>query len=129
MTFSGWWRRAAAYLVDSLIAAPFFLGAGLLDGTGNAALYYGLAVLGFVVWGYNRWWRAGRTGQSWGRALLGIRLVGAATERPIGPGRAVLRDLAHLLDDVILYIGYLLPLWTARRQTLADMVTGTVVIR
>ncbi|GAB7039879.1 MULTISPECIES: RDD family protein [Catenuloplanes] len=127
MTFSGWFTRAAAYLVDSAVAAPFFLAGGLLDG--NRALYYGLAGLGFAVWGYNRWWRAGRTGQSWGRALTGIRLVSADTGQPIGPVRAAVRDLAHVLDDVILYLGYLLPLWTTKRQTLADKVMGTVVVR
>ncbi|GAB7047894.1 RDD family protein [Catenuloplanes indicus] len=126
MTFSGWFTRVAAYLADTAVAAPFFLAAGLLDG--NRAAYYGLAAAGFAVWAYNRWWRAGRTGQSWGRALVGIRLVGADTARPIGPVRAAVRDFAHLLDDVILYVGYLLPLWTAKRQTLADKVMRTVVV-
>lgn len=129
MTFSGWFQRAAAYLVDSVIAAPFFLAAGLLDDPGTTVLYYLLAALGFAIWGYNRWWRAGRTGQSWGRLLLGIRLVDADTGRPIGPLKAAVRDFAHLLDDLILYLGYLLPLWTSKRQTLADTVMGTVVLR
>jgi uncharacterized RDD family membrane protein YckC len=129
MEFSSWIARVAAYLVDSLVAAPFFLAAGLLEGDIHVALYYLLAGLGFAVWGYTRWWRAGRTGQSWGRSLLGIRLVGEASDRPIGVGKAVLRDLAHVLDGLILNIGYLLPLWTAKRQTIADRVMGTVVVR
>lgn len=129
MEFSGWFARVAAYLVDSLVAAPFFLAAGLLDGQIDVALYYLLVVLGLAVWGYNRWWRTGRTGQSWGRSLLGIRLVGEASGRPIGVPRAVLRDLAHTLDGLILNIGYLFPLWTAKRQTIADLIMRTVVAR
>ena len=129
MTFSGWWRRTAAYLVDNLIAAPFFLAAGLLDAPRYAAAYSTLAGLGFAVWIYNRWWRTGRTGQSWGRRLVGIRLVDEASAEPIGPVKAAVRDLAHLLDSLILYIGYLLPLWTAKRQTLADTLLRTVVVR
>ncbi|WP_434742259.1 RDD family protein [Micromonospora sp. SH-82] len=128
MQFSGWFVRAGAYLVDSLVAAPFFLAAGLLP-DGNTPAFVALATLGFVVWGVNRWWLAGRTGQSLGRKLLGIRLVSAGTGRPIGPVKAAARDLAHVLDGAIFYIGYLFPFWTAKRQTLADMVTRTVVAR
>ncbi len=129
MKFSGWFHRAAAYLVDNLVVAPFFLAAGLLEDRIGAAAYAGLVALGLVVWGYNRWWRDGRTGQSWGRRLLRIRMVGEADGRPIGVGRALLRDLAHILDSAILYIGYLFPLWTAKRQTIADKVMRTVVAR
>ncbi|MDR7278708.1 RDD family protein [Catenuloplanes atrovinosus] len=129
MTFSPWSRRFVAYLVDSLAVTPFFLAAGLIDGSQNLVLYYVLAGVGFAIWAYNRWWLTGRTGQSWGRRLVGIRLVGAETEQPIGPLRATVRDFAHILDDLILYVGYLMPLWTRKRQTLADKVMGTVVIR
>ncbi|GGM01457.1 MULTISPECIES: RDD family protein [Micromonospora] len=127
MKFSGWFVRAGAYLVDFLIAAPFFLVAGLLGEPANPVLYYSLAAAGSAVWAYNRWWLAGRTGQSWGRRLVGIQLLGAGSKRPAGPVRAAVRDLAHGLDGLVFFVGYLFPLFTAKRQTIADMVTRTVV--
>jgi hypothetical protein len=36
--------------------------------------------------------------------------------------------LAHILDSLPCYLGYLWPLWDAKRQTFADKVMGTVVI-
>jgi len=41
---------------------------------------------------------------------------------------AFLRDLCHFIDAVICYVGFLFPLWDAKRQTLADKIMKTVVI-
>ncbi len=131
MLYASWLTRVAGYIVDSLVPAPFLIPAWYLydrqDDYGLA--YFGLAIIAFAIHAYNRWFLAGRTGQSWGRRLVRIRLVSLRTGRPIGAGRAFLRDLAHFLDDIILYLGYLFPLWTAKRQTLADMVARTAVVR
>jgi uncharacterized RDD family membrane protein YckC len=77
---------------------------------------------------YDRWYHAGRTGQSWGRQLMGIELVDAADGRPVGMRRAFLRDLAHLLDCLPCFLGWLWPFWDHRRQTFADKLTDTVVL-
>ncbi len=130
MLYAKWLPRVAGNIVDSLVPAPFFLPSWFLEERREylvASLV--LLFLGLAVNAYNRWFLAGRTGQSWGRRVVGIRLVSARTGRPIGAGRAFLRDLAHILDNIILYVGYLFPLWTAKRQTIADMVTRTVVVR
>jgi hypothetical protein len=42
---------------------------------------------------------------------------------------AFVRDFAHLLDVLSLGLGYLWPLWDARRQTFADKVVRSVVVR
>lgn len=86
-----------------------------------------LAVLGFAVW--NSLFRPGATGQSLGKRAMGIRLVGAASGRPIGVARAAVRQVAHLLDALPLGVGYLWPLWDERRQTFADKVCATIVVR
>jgi hypothetical protein len=57
-----------------------------------------------------------------------LKLVRLADKQPIGAYAAFLRGLAHLLDILTLGIGYLFPLWDARRQTLADKVVKTIVI-
>jgi uncharacterized RDD family membrane protein YckC len=135
---ANWPQRVGAYLIDYLIAfVPVFLAIVLAGGTANsdgtpnagagvvAVLLY-LVSLGIVV--YNRWIMQGRTGQSWGKQVLNIRLLRMADGQPIGGGLAFVRDLAHFVDSIICYIGWLFPLWDARRQTLADKIMSTVVI-
>lgn len=77
---------------------------------------------------YNRWYMGGTTGQSLGKKVLNLRLVSEDTGQPIGMLMAFVRDLCHIIDAVICYVGFLFPLWDAKRQTLADKIITTVVI-
>jgi hypothetical protein len=40
----------------------------------------------------------------------------------------VLRQLAHRVDQMVCYVGFLFPLGDAKRETLADMIMGTVCV-
>ena len=60
--------------------------------------------------------------------MAGVKLVKEVTGQPIGMGMAFVRDLAHIVDSLICYVGWLFPLWDAKRQTLADKMLGTVVV-
>jgi uncharacterized RDD family membrane protein YckC len=84
-----------------------------------------LLAVGLAIW--NRCFKQGRTGQSIGKRVMGIRLVDERTGRPIGAGMAFVRELAHYLDGAV-YIGYLWPLWDDKRQTFADKILGTLVV-
>jgi uncharacterized RDD family membrane protein YckC len=84
-----------------------------------------LASLGWVA--YNRWLTAGRTGQSLGKRVTKIRLIGEETNAPIGAKNACIRDLVHILDALTI-VGYLWPLWHEKRQTFADQIMKTIVI-
>lgn len=87
-----------------------------------------LSLVGLAFNVGNRVFRQGRTGQSLGKKLLGIRLLNERTMAPVGAGTALLRELAHYIDGVAMYIGYLWPLWDPKRQTFADKICGTVVV-
>ena len=41
---------------------------------------------------------------------------------------AFVRNLCHIIDGAICYIGFLFPLWDAKRQTFADKILATVVV-
>lgn len=82
--------------------------------------------VGWVV--YNVGYVGGNTGVTYGRRVAKTRLVSAATGQPIGPGMSILRYFAHIVDSIICYIGWLFPLWDAKRQTLADKMLNTVVL-
>lgn len=124
--FASWGVRVGASLIDALPGAVLS-GIGRATGTTAIVLICSLLSLGWAV--YNRWYLAGTTGQSIGKKALKLRLVSASTGQPIGPLMAFVRDLAHLVDAVICFVGYLFPLWDAKRQTLADKIVGTYVIQ
>ena len=59
---------------------------------------------------------------------MGIRLVKVSTGQPMGAGLCFVRQLAHYVDSLVCYLGWLWPLWDSRNQTLADKIMNTVVI-
>ncbi|SDT81170.1 RDD family protein [Actinoplanes derwentensis] len=135
--YASWGSRLGGYLIDSLVFLPFAILAFVLGTSTDAAtglptvnaMYYVFYLVGIVVSGYNRWFLGGKTGQSWGRKALGIKLVSENTGQPIGPGNAFVRDLAHILDSAPCGIGFLFPLWDAKKQTFSDKIVKTVVVR
>ncbi|MDF2738918.1 MAG: hypothetical protein K0S88_284 [Actinomycetia bacterium] len=137
-TLANWPQRVGAYLIDYLIAAiPAFLAVLLFSGTdpgetpsaGAGVVAFLLYLVSLGIWIYNRAIQMGRTGQSWGKQVLNLRLVRMADGQPMGAGMCFLRDLLHILDALICYIGYLWPIWDARRQCLfSDKIMNTVVL-
>lgn len=141
---AAWGRRVAAALIDvtPLWVAVAFLVAGYLPTyagffRGDLAVppRFWLVLVGtllylaaFALWVYSSYFRAGRTGQSYGKRIMKIWLVSQASGRPIGPLNAFTRDLLHVLDRLGC-VGYLWPLWDDERQTLADKIAQTIVVR
>lgn len=152
---ANWGQRVGAYLIDALVLLPayvLFVVAVIIIGsststttqcdtsgfcqtvtTGSPSPWgFILTILGFLavvalqIW--NRWVKGGK-GQSIGKKALGISLISETTGRPIGTGMAFVRDLAHFLDGIACYIGYLWPLWDNKRQTFSDKVMSTLVVQ
>ena len=121
--YASWIQRVGAYLVD---IAPIWILEGIFFRIGILGVLVGLASLGWTI--YNRWYQAGTTGQSLGKKVLNLRLVSEETGQPIGMLMAFVRDICHIVDAIICYIGFLFPLWDAKRQTIADKIVKTVVI-
>lgn len=85
-----------------------------------------LASLAYWVWNWG--YRQGTTGQSIGKSVMKFQVVSEKTWQPIGFGLSLVRQIAHVIDQIICYIGYLFPLWDAKRQTLADKIMSTVCV-
>ena len=84
-----------------------------------------LAGLAYLIWNWG--YRQGTTGSSLGKSVMKAKVVSEVTGRPLGFGMSIVRQLAHLVDAAVL-IGFLFPLWDAKRQTLADKIMATVVL-
>ena len=91
-----------------------------------AELIFTLVGLAYLVWNYG--YRQGTTGSSFGKSKMKFKVVSEVTGQPVGFGVSVVRQLAHLVDAIICYIGFVLPLWDAKRQTLADKIMTTVCL-
>ena len=136
--YASWIRRVAAFVIDQfawwIVALVFGVIGGLmvaaaggssrLEGIVQLILY--VAVLGFWLWNWG--YRQGVTGSSLGKSVLRFKVVGERTGEPIGFGSSIARYFAHFLDAITFGIGYLMPLFTARRQTFADMAMDTVCL-
>jgi uncharacterized RDD family membrane protein YckC len=144
--YATWGKRVGAMLIDQLptyvgmivfwvgyviwIASIAQSSGSTVDLTGGAVpIIVGIAImLAGMVWTiYNRWFVAGRTGQSLGKRVTRIRLVSEQTDAPIGAMNAFIRDLVHILDGMA-YVGYLWPLWDEKKQTFADKIMRTIVV-
>ena len=151
--FASWGRRVLGYLVDSFLSAvasiPLFVGYVMFvqdnpdadrrqrrpgrrrhhqrerrhrrDARPRRRHLPGLLHLQHVI-------RQGRTGYSLGKTAVGIRLVKVSTGQPMGAGLCFVRQLAHYVDSLVCYLGWLWPLWDSRNQTLADKIMNTVVV-
>ncbi len=151
--YTSWFTRVLAYFIDFIpVALLLGIGQGIQWVTADktcvsdsseisyniacdvqptalgliASLIFSLAAMAFGIWNYG--YRQGTTGSSIGKAVMKFKVVGEATGQPIGFGRSVLRQIAHLVDALICNIGYLFPLWDAKRQTIADKLMSTVCL-
>lgn len=127
-------QRVGGFLIDvgipgGLLAVVLIAAMSTKDVMVIGLVYPGAALVGLAFLLWNTGYLQGRTGQSLGKRVLGTRLVAMSTGEPVGFGRAVGRQLAHLLDGLPLLLGYLWPLWDEQGQTFADKVCSTLVVQ
>lgn len=130
-SYANWGQRFLGTLVDGLVFLVPYLVALLgfnSDGAVSAifATIGALALIGIAIW---QLIKEGRTGQTIGKKAVGIRLVREADGQPLGVGMAFVRRLAHFLDSLPCYLGWLWPAWDEKSQTFADKICSSIVIR
>lgn len=115
--YAGFWIRTLAVIIDSLICmipalifqifVPFF--GGIL-----------------VTFMYRPFFESSALMATPGKALLGLRVTNSQLNR-IGFGTALFRMLMSYVSALLLGLGYLMALFTERKQTLHDFCAGTIV--
>jgi uncharacterized RDD family membrane protein YckC len=136
--YTSWIRRVSALIIDQIVyltlSAILGLGGGLIIGAAGGwsrleSIFESiLTLLMLAYWIWNWGYRQGTTGSTIGKSVLKFKVVDERGGRPIGFGLSIVRYFAHFLDAIIFGIGYLLPLFTAKRQTIADMIMRTVCL-
>lgn len=135
--YAGFWKRAAALLLDWLFLIIPMLAAGFLLGiffvlagaevTEEDARFFG-NLLGILFWWlYNAGMESSRHQGSLGKMALGI-MVTDMQGRPITFSRATGRHFAKILSALILLGGFIMAGFTERKQGLHDLLAGCLVV-
>jgi uncharacterized RDD family membrane protein YckC len=74
-------------------------------------------------------WVGNATGRTFGKGLMGVRVVRKGTGHPLGPWRGFLRTLFYIPSAVVLLLGFLWAIWDKDKQTWHDKIAGSVVVR
>ncbi len=138
--YGGFWRRLWAWLVDGLVL--FFPDTILrltldlptplrtrpsIDGDTHRVIV-GFAITTALWWLYCSILESSPMQGTLGQQLLGLKVTDLAGRR-VSYLRATGRYFGQFLSSLICGVGYLFNLWTPRRQTLHDMVSGCVLVR
>ncbi|HEY6105395.1 MAG TPA: RDD family protein [Anaeromyxobacteraceae bacterium] len=132
--------RALAYLVDLLVIFLFWVAALLVYSIAGDLLRriqemsFGAQALAVVLFFFTGWawdvaWEVAWGGQTPGKRLLGLRVVGR-DGAPVSFVESLLRNVLRAVEVPLLYApGVLMVALTPRHQRLGDMVAGTLVVK
>jgi uncharacterized RDD family membrane protein YckC len=130
--YAGFWPRAAALLIDWLIAIVIavpvmVVGFGLrqvsLDPAEHSWDLLAFVALAAVVIGF---WRY--CGATPGKLAVAVKIVDAKTGGPPSTWRLVVRFLCYFVSALPLYLGFLWAAIDRRKQGWHDKIAGTIVI-
>ena len=139
MPFAGFWIRFLADVYDGCIALAiaiplyYFFDKPVLGAQRFLRLenWDEVGLSHIVMWAaflYNMTYLVSKTGQSFGRKMVGISVTDARTGKCVGFFRTLARNLFAGLISVIFYVGFLWLLVDRRKQTWHDKLFSTVVM-
>lgn len=121
------WVRAGAMALDGIVLSGFGMAVAFLIGRGfdprsvPTALSYAITILYAAL-------MVGFMDRSFGKRLAGVLVVRAEDGQPLGHRRAWIRAVVSQASVLLLGFGYLVALFTKRRQTLHDLAARSVVV-
>ena len=122
-SYAGFWIRALALLIDSVLTGIVLAAVLVMAGRGPMIL----AALGVGLLYHPVMESSGSRG-TLGKMFCGLSVADLSGRR-LSFGRAFGRNLAKILSALTLDIGYMMAGWTRRKQALHDLVASTIVLR
>jgi uncharacterized RDD family membrane protein YckC/Tfp pilus assembly major pilin PilA len=127
--YAGFWKRAGAYIIDYIIVAfvgrVFALGFAGPAHPSTAPLFMFLYLIAACL--YYALFESSQMQATPGKRAVGLKVTDLQGEQ-ISFGRALGRLLGHLVSFLTLGVGIAMAVFTERRQTLHDMMAGTLVV-
>ncbi len=138
MTYIGFWRRFAAFLIDGLILGAInYLISMLLGGgssysytTGGGATNNPATTIASLVLSvaYYVFYQA-KMGQTLGKKVMGIKVVDSAGKTPTIMTFFLREIIGKFVSGIILLIGYFMVIWDGKKQGLHDKIASTYVVK
>ncbi|HEY2382550.1 MAG TPA: RDD family protein [Terriglobia bacterium] len=120
--YAGFGTRFVAWLIDIIV---ILVGSGIV----GALTFGGGAVVIFVApWLYEAFMLSSEWQATIGKRAMSIVVTGLDGKR-ISFARATGRHFAKYLSAFILFIGFIMAAFTARKQALHDMIAETLVVQ
>ena len=116
-------QRFGAALLDGLVFVVLGLILRRFVEFGLAQTIQTLAALGYYIA-----LEGSDAGQTFGKRVLGIRVVDLSGGGPIGYGRATVRYFGRILSAIPLLLGFLWMLWDDQKQTWHDKFANSIVV-
>ena len=126
--YAGFWRRFWAFLLDYIILV---FGLSLIISVFSSGYYYEDSIYGpalVISWLYYALMESSNKKATLGKMALGI-VVTDLNGNKISFGRATARYLCKFLSGLIFAIGYIMAVFTDKKQALHDMIAGCVVVK
>ena len=136
--YAGFWRRFAAYIVDSIImviailiiAFGGTLFASVLPDIVAVIILAGIVLVSMLIaLGYHTYFLI-KKGATPGKEALGLVVVDENLKYPISTSKALVREIAGrvVVDGILGDLPNLLILFDSKKQSLHDKIGGTYVV-
>jgi uncharacterized RDD family membrane protein YckC len=122
MVYAGFWKRAVAIIIDGIILTIIGVLVNLL-----LAEWLASTIGIFLGWAYMAGMESSERQATIGKSVMGIYVADLNGQR-ISFLRATGRYFAKILSALILFIGYIMAGFTARKQALHDILANTLVL-
>jgi uncharacterized RDD family membrane protein YckC len=143
--YAGFWKRLAAALIDGiLLIGTYFVLTFLFsfvyysvtgddeeemsDATATVIMYTAWAAVAMLGWLYYAFMESSAKQATLGKMALGI-MVTDGQGRRVSFARATGRYFGKIISNIILYIGYIMIAFTARKQGLHDIMADCLVVK
>jgi len=143
--YAGFWKRLAAALIDGiLLIGTYFVLTFLFsfiyysvtgddeeemsDATATVIGYTAWAAVAMLGWLYYAFMESSAKQATLGKMALGI-MVTDGQGRRVSFARATGRYFGKIISNIILYIGYIMIAFTARKQGLHDIMADCLVVK
>lgn len=130
--YAGFWRRVAAYIIDSIVIGIVaqllitIVGFGIDSFAAIQAIYGAINLVG--GWLYYAIMQSSSNQATLGKMALAIIVTDSAGNK-ISFARATGRHFAKIISTIILLIGFFMIAFTKKKQGLHDMLADTLVIQ
>jgi len=122
-SYAGFWTRAVALLIDSVLTGIVLAAVFVMAGRGPLILVaLGVGLL------YHPVMESSGSRGTLGKIFCGLTVADLSGRR-LSFGRAFARNLAKILSALTLGIGYMMAGWTRHKQALHDLIASTIVLR